>query len=101
MVNILDRLPRWNLSQRREIGNRHTPEIWFKQALAVVDIKHENVTMPLDSGAEISIMGSSFPRKICCFIDEYRKQECVGIGENTYMTEGRPTIKITLNRSLV
>ena len=30
-----------------------------------------------------------------------KKQECVGIGENTYMIEGRTKIKITLNGSLV
>ena len=34
-------------------------------------------------------------------IDERRNQECVGIGENAYMTTGRTKIKITLNGSLV
>lgn len=38
---------------------------------------------------------------IGCDIDESQRQECVGIGENTYMTEGRTKIKITLNGSLV
>ena len=36
-----------------------------------------------------------------CMIDDSQKQECVGIRENAYMTEGRTKIKITLNTSLV
>ena len=46
-------------------------------------------------------MDTAFARKVGCFIDENPKQECVGIGESTYMTEGRTNIKITLNGSLV
>ena len=46
-------------------------------------------------------MDTSFARKVGCVIDENQKQECVGIGENTYMTEGRTKIKITLSGSLV
>ena len=57
--------------------------------------------MILDSGAEISIVDAVFARKVECVIEEDQKQECVGIGENTYMTEGRVKMKITLNRSLV
>ncbi|OWZ13003.1 hypothetical protein PHMEG_00013741 [Phytophthora megakarya] len=36
-----------------------------------------------------------------CIIDESQRQECVGIGESTYMTVGRTMIKITLAGSLV
>ena len=57
--------------------------------------------MLLDSGAEISIVDTAFARKLGCVIDENQKQECVGIGDNTYMTEGRIKINITLNGSLV
>ena len=46
-------------------------------------------------------MDTAFARKVGCVIDENQKQECVGIGENTYVTEGRTKIKITLNGSLV
>ena len=46
-------------------------------------------------------MDTAFARKVGCAIDENQKQECVGIGENTYMTEGRTKIKITRNGSLV
>ena len=57
--------------------------------------------MLMDSGAEILIVDTAFARKVGCVIDENQKQECVGIGENTYMTEGRTKIKITRNGSLV
>ena len=57
--------------------------------------------MLLDSEAEISIVDTAFARKGGCVIDENHKQYCVRIGENTYMTEGRTKIKITLNGSLM
>ena len=57
--------------------------------------------MPLDSGAEISIVDKAFARKVGCIVGENQKQECVGIDENTYMTEGRTKIKIILNKSPV
>ena len=79
----------------------HTPGKWFKQAKAVGKINNEKATMLFDSGAEVSIVDTTFARKVGCVIDESQRQECVGIGENTYMTEGRTKIKITLNGSLV
>ena len=57
--------------------------------------------MLFDSGAEVSIIDATFARRVGCTIDDSQRQECVGIGENTYMTEGRTKIKITLNGSLV
>ena len=55
----------------------------------------------LFDGAEISIIDTTFARKVGCVIDEIQTQECVGIGENAYMTAGRTKIKITLDVSLV
>ena len=57
--------------------------------------------MLFDSGAEVSIIDTTFARKVGCVIDESQTQECAGIGENTYLTIGRTRIKITLNGSLV
>uniref|UniRef100_A0AAV1T1H8 Peptidase A2 domain-containing protein n=1 Tax=Peronospora matthiolae TaxID=2874970 RepID=A0AAV1T1H8_9STRA len=57
--------------------------------------------MPLDLGAEISIVDTAFARKVGWVVDENQKQESVGIGENTYMVEGRTKLKITLNELLV
>ena len=79
----------------------HTPGKWFKQAKAVGKINNEKATLLFDSGAEVSIIDTTFARKVGCIIDETQKQECVGIGENMYMTEGRTKIKITLAGSLV
>ena len=79
----------------------HTPGKWFKQAKAVGKINNERATMLFDSGAEVSIIDATFARRVGCTIDDSQRQECVGIGENTYMTEGRTKIKITLNGSLV
>ena len=79
----------------------HTLQKWFKQPKVVGKINNEKTTMLLASGAEIAIVDTALARKVGCVIDENQKQECAGIGENTYMTEGRIKIKITLNGSLV
>ncbi|ETO71837.1 hypothetical protein F444_11880 [Phytophthora nicotianae P1976] len=50
----------------------------------------------LDSGAEVSILDAAFARKVGCYVDESRQQECVGIGEGVYATKGRIKIKVTL-----
>ena len=52
-------------------------------------INNKKATMILDSGVEIAIADTAFARKVECVIDENQKQECVGIGKKTYMTEGR------------
>ena len=53
--------------------------------------------MLFDSGAEVSIIDTTFARKVGCVIDESQRQECVGIGENL----GGNKIKVTLAGSLV
>ena len=47
------------------------------------------------SGAEVSILDSTFARELGCVIDERQTQECVGIEKNASMTVGRTKIKIT------
>ena len=79
----------------------HTPGEWFKQSKVVRKIINEKATMLFDLGAEISIVETAFARKVGCVIDENQKQESAGIGENTYMTEGRTKIKFALNVLLV
>ena len=64
----------------------------LKQAKAVGKINSERATMKFDSGAEVSIVDATFARKVGCMINESQKQECVGIGENVYMTEWRTKI---------
>ncbi|OWZ12466.1 hypothetical protein PHMEG_00014367 [Phytophthora megakarya] len=70
----------------------HAPGKWFKQAKSTAKINNEKTTLLFDSGAEVSIVDSTFARKVGCAIDDSH----VGIGENAYMTEGRTRIKITL-----
>ena len=79
----------------------HTPGKWFNQAKAVGKFNNEKATMLFDSGAELSVLDATFARKVGCVIDDSQIQECVGIGENTYMTVGRTKIQITLNGALV
>ncbi|KAE9059045.1 hypothetical protein PF010_g30776 [Phytophthora fragariae] len=79
----------------------HAPGKWFRQAKAIGKINNERATLLFDSGAEVSIVDSTFARKVGCIIDESQRQECVGIGENAYVTEGCTKIKVTLAGSLV
>ncbi|OWZ03808.1 hypothetical protein PHMEG_00024396 [Phytophthora megakarya] len=54
-----------------------------------------------DTCAEVSIVDPAFARKVGCYIDSSQIQDCVGIGDNVYRTEGRTRIKVTLAGSLV
>jgi hypothetical protein len=79
----------------------HAPGKWFKQAKAVGKINNEKAALLFDSGAEVSIVDTAFARKVGSVIDESQRQECVGIGEMTYMTKGRTKMKVTLAGSFV
>ena len=52
----------------------HTPEKWFKKAKAAGKINNEKVTMLFDSGAEMSILDTTFARKVGCVINERHTQ---------------------------
>ncbi|POM71056.1 Hypothetical protein PHPALM_12428 [Phytophthora palmivora] len=97
VVMELDLLP----GESRGYWKYHAPSKWFKQANATGKINNEKATLLFDSGAEVSIVDSTFAHKVGCYIDDSQKQECVGIGENAYMTEGHTKIKVTLAGSLV
>ena len=90
-----------NPGETRGYWKYHAPGNWFKQAKSMGKINNERATLLFDSGAEVSIIDTTFARKVGCVIDESQKQECVGIGDNSYMTVGRTRIKITLAGSLV
>ena len=57
--------------------------------------------MLFDSSAEISIIVTTFARKLGYVIDESRTQEYVGMVENTYMAVRPIQIKVTSDGSLV
>ncbi|KAG3098088.1 hypothetical protein PI125_g15472 [Phytophthora idaei] len=79
----------------------HAPGKWFRQAKVGGKINNEESTMLLDSCAEVSILDTAFAHKVGCHIDRSQVQDCVGIGENVYTTNGRTRIKITLAGCLV
>ena len=67
--------------------------VWFKQNKVVGKINNEKATTLFDSGAEVSIIYTTFDRKVGCVNDESRTQECTGLGENTYMIVGQTNIR--------
>ncbi|KAG2779609.1 hypothetical protein PC129_g7071 [Phytophthora cactorum] len=79
----------------------YAPSKWFKQAKTTGKINNKKASLRLDSGAEVSILDAAFARKVGCYIAESQRQECVGIGENVFVTSGRIKIKVTLAGSLV
>ena len=93
----LDLLP----GESRGYWKHHAPGKCFKQAKASKKINNSRANLLFDSGAEVSILDIAFARKAGCQIDTSQKQECVGIGDSVYTTEGRAKIKITLNGVLV
>lgn len=93
----LDLLP----SESRKYWKYHTPDKWLKQARVNVKVNNEKASMLFDTGAEVFILDTTFAHKVGCYVDESQRQECVGIEEDTYLTDGRTRIKVTLAGSLV
>ncbi|OWZ18534.1 hypothetical protein PHMEG_0007364 [Phytophthora megakarya] len=79
----------------------HSPGKWFRQAKITGNIHNAKAIVLLDAGAEVSIVDTTFARKVECCINSSQIQDCVGTGDNAYRTEGRTRIKITLAGSLV
>ena len=57
--------------------------------------------MLFDSGDAVSVIDTTFARKVGCMIDESLTPECVGLGENTNRTVKQTKIKITLDGLMV
>ncbi|OWZ07782.1 LOW QUALITY PROTEIN: hypothetical protein PHMEG_00019785 [Phytophthora megakarya] len=93
----MDLLP----GESRGYWKHHSPGKWFRQAKITGKIHNEKAILLLDTGAEVSIVDTAFARKVGCYIDWSKIQDCVGIGDNVYQTEGRTRIKVTLAASLV
>ncbi|OWY90999.1 hypothetical protein PHMEG_00040600, partial [Phytophthora megakarya] len=70
-------------------------------AKIVSKIHNEKAILLLDTDTEVSIVDTAFARKVGCYIDSSQIQDCVGIGDNVYRTEGRTRTKVTLAGSLV
>ena len=54
----------------------HAPGKWLKQAKAVGKINNEEAALLFDSGAEVSIIDTTFARKVGCVIDETQRGMC-------------------------
>ncbi|EGZ20270.1 hypothetical protein PHYSODRAFT_328401 [Phytophthora sojae] len=87
--------------ESRGYWKQHSPGKWFRQAKIHDKINNDKAILLLDTGAELSIVDTAFARKVGCYIDRSQSQECVGIRDNVYTTEGRARIKITLGGYLV
>ncbi|OWZ23107.1 hypothetical protein PHMEG_0002063 [Phytophthora megakarya] len=66
----------------------HSPGKWFRQAKVTGKIHNEKASLRLDTGAEVSIVDTAFAGKVGCYIDSSQIQDCVGIGDIVYRTEG-------------
>ncbi|OWZ13203.1 LOW QUALITY PROTEIN: hypothetical protein PHMEG_00013518 [Phytophthora megakarya] len=64
-------------------------------------VNQERAILLLDTGAEVSILDTTFARTVGCHSDTSQGQECVGIGDNIHTSEERTKIKITLAGYLV
>ncbi|OWZ16403.1 hypothetical protein PHMEG_0009811 [Phytophthora megakarya] len=93
----MDLLP----GESRGYWKHHAKGKWFRQAKVTGKIHNEKEILLLDTDAEMSIVDTAFARKVGCYIDSSQIQNCVGIGDNVYRTEGRTRIKVALAGSLV
>ncbi|POM67073.1 Hypothetical protein PHPALM_16977 [Phytophthora palmivora] len=84
-----------------EYCKHYAPGKWLRQAKIAGKINNERGLLLLDTGVELFIVATAFARNVGCYIDTSQIQDCVGIGESVYWTEGRTRIKITIAGSLV
>ncbi|KAE8991160.1 hypothetical protein PR001_g21304 [Phytophthora rubi] len=87
--------------ESRGYWKHRAPGKWFRQAKITGKINNEKAILLLDTGAEVSIVDTSFAQRMGCYVDRSQSQDCVGIGETVYSTAGRTRIKITLAGYLV
>ncbi|OWY95777.1 hypothetical protein PHMEG_00034137 [Phytophthora megakarya] len=69
---------------------------WIYSPKITGKIHYEKAILLLDTGAEVSIVDTTFARKVRCYIDSSQIQDSVGIGDNVYRTEERIRIKVYL-----
>ncbi|EGZ05050.1 Eukaryotic/viral aspartic protease, active site, partial [Phytophthora sojae] len=87
--------------ERRGYWKHYSPHKWYKQAKIHGTLNNRRAVLLLDTGAEVSILDTTFAREEGCLIDTEITQECVGIRDETYYTVGRTRVKITLAGNLV
>ncbi|KAE8963679.1 hypothetical protein PR002_g29214 [Phytophthora rubi] len=87
--------------ERRGYWKHYAPHKWYKQAKIHGKLNNHRSVLLLDTGAEVSILDTTFAREVGCLIDTETTQECVGIRDETYYTVGRTRVKVTLAGNLV
>ncbi|KAE9270840.1 hypothetical protein PR003_g30698 [Phytophthora rubi] len=87
--------------ERRGYWKHYAPHKWYKQAKIHGKLNNHRAVLLLDTGAEVSILDTTFAREVGCLIDTEITQECVGIRDETYYTVGRTRVKVTLAGNLV
>uniref|UniRef100_H3H287 Peptidase A2 domain-containing protein n=1 Tax=Phytophthora ramorum TaxID=164328 RepID=H3H287_PHYRM len=87
--------------ERRGYWKYYAPDKWYRQAKIYGKLNNRRATLLLDTGAEVSIIDTTFAREVGCRIDTGVTQNCVGIRDETYYTVGRTRIKVTLAGNLV
>ncbi|OWZ11734.1 hypothetical protein PHMEG_00015202 [Phytophthora megakarya] len=74
-TSTLDLLP----GESRGYWKHLAPGKWFRQAKIIRKIHNEKVILLLYTGADVSIVDTSFARKVGCYIDSSQIQDCVGL----------------------
>ncbi|EGZ12928.1 hypothetical protein PHYSODRAFT_334769 [Phytophthora sojae] len=72
--------------ERRGYWKHYAPHKWYKQAKIHGKQNNRRAVLLLDTGAEESILDTTFAREVGCLIDTEITQECVGIRDETYYT---------------
>ncbi|OWY99755.1 Eukaryotic/viral aspartic protease [Phytophthora megakarya] len=86
--------------ERRGYWKQYAPDKWYKQAKIHGKLNNRKAVLLLDTGAEVSILDTTFAREVGCQIDTSVTQDCVGISE-TYFTVGKTCVKVTLAGNMI
>ncbi|POM62559.1 LOW QUALITY PROTEIN: hypothetical protein PHPALM_28275 [Phytophthora palmivora] len=89
----------------RGYWKQQDPDLWFKSTdqedITVIQKSSQVKEIRRSEVMDLLPVDTAFARKVGCYIDTSQIQDCVGIGESVYRTEGRTRIKITMVGSLV
>ncbi|KAJ0392526.1 hypothetical protein P43SY_002493 [Pythium insidiosum] len=72
----------------------------YRQTIVPAKINDRSARVLLDSGAEVSIIDSTFVRKADIEVDHSEQLRCAGVGGSAFHTEGKARIKVTLGGEL-